>query len=165
MIANQNPAPSMEDVTTEAEPEQRSHVERLTGLRPAPKGFLGIEGHYHAGIRLSRSLEKNVVGVQFADDQKPTREGLDPENQRLRDRGFLYSGSRSNGSQTRKKGTGSRPCLNLSHRRFGLRAVCLSPFSVRNTSVIRCKIDRNRFSQRPLIDDQQSRRNLQSSGS
>jgi hypothetical protein len=51
-----------------------------------------------------------------------------------------YSGSRSNGSQTRKKGTGSRPCLNLSHRRFGLRALCLSPFSVRDTSVIRCKM-------------------------
>jgi hypothetical protein len=52
----------------------------------------------------------------------------------------LYSGSRSNGSQTRKKGTGSRPSLNLSHRRFGLRAVCLSPFSVRYTSVIRCRL-------------------------
>jgi hypothetical protein len=50
-----------------------------------------------------------------------------------------YSGSGSNGSQTRKKGTGSRPCLNLSHRRFGLRAACLPPFSVRYSSVIRCR--------------------------
>jgi hypothetical protein len=59
-----------------------------------------------------------------------------------------YSGSRSNGSQTRKKGTGSRPCLNLSHRRFGLRAVCLSPFSVRYTSVIRCSNRSNEFTER-----------------
>jgi hypothetical protein len=40
--------------------------------------------------------------------------------------------------KARKKGTGSRPWLNRPNQQFGLRAVCLSPFSVRNTSVIRC---------------------------
>jgi hypothetical protein len=97
MIANQEPASSMEEVAAEAlvEIQKPTHVQRLTGLRPAPKGFVGLEGHYAAGIRLSRSLDKNVVAIQFADDQKPTRDGLNPENERLRDRGFLYVPMRS----------------------------------------------------------------------
>jgi hypothetical protein len=39
--------------------------------------------------------------------------------------------------KAKKKGTGSRPWRNSPHHEFRLRAVCLSPFSVRNTSVIR----------------------------
>lgn len=78
-----------------AEPENNaplSHVERLSqrGLRPAPTGFLGMEGHYHAGIRLSRSLDKNVVAIQFAEDQRPSRDGSHPEVEQLHERGFAY---------------------------------------------------------------------------
>jgi hypothetical protein len=50
-----------------------------------------------------------------------------------------YSGSRSHRSQGEEKGTGSRPLMNSTHHELCLRAVCLSTFSVRNTSVIRYK--------------------------
>lgn len=91
--------PSTEAIVTEAlvvsQRPKSGHVERLTGLRPTPSGFVGLESFKNAGIRLSRSLDKNVVAIQFADDQKPSRDGLSPENERLRDRGFLYVPMRS----------------------------------------------------------------------
>src|SRR4051794_29955152 len=64
--------PMSEPPATETE---LTHVQRLSqprGLRPTPTGFKGLEGHYAAGIRLNRSLDKNVVGIQFSDDHKPS---------------------------------------------------------------------------------------------
>ncbi|MHC5537929.1 hypothetical protein ACYOEI_06825 [Singulisphaera rosea] len=101
----EHPAPSLEQAAKrlgvwahpDPEPElvlpEPSFVERLTqpsGLRPTPKGFRGMEGHYSAGIRLTRSDDKNVVGIQFSDEHKPSRDGLNPETERMRERGFLY---------------------------------------------------------------------------
>ena len=90
---------SIENVVAEALVEsqkpERSHVPRLTGLRPAPSGFVGLESFRDAGIRLSRSLDKSIVAIQFADDKRPTREGLNPEKQRLDDRGFVYKPERA----------------------------------------------------------------------
>lgn len=79
-----------------------SHVERLSqrGLRPTPSGFLGMEGHYHAGIRLSRSLDKMVVSIQFADDQRPSRHGAHPEVEQLQERGFSYRPERGQWERT-----------------------------------------------------------------
>lgn len=96
------PHPTAEAAVAEALMESqgrpRSFAQRVSeprGLRPAPKGFQGLEGHYEAGIRLNRSIDKNVVGIQFADDRKPSRDGLNAENERLRERGFLYAPMRS----------------------------------------------------------------------
>ena len=96
MISGREKVQSKELASSEEQPP--THVQRLTqprGLRPTPSGFRGEEGHYHAGIRLSRSLDKNVVAVQFSDDWRPSRDGLNPENQQLRDRGFNYNPMRS----------------------------------------------------------------------
>ena len=99
ILASREPEPttSMENVTAEAlaESQKPTHVQRLTGLRPAPKGFVGLEGHYNAGIRLTRSLDKRTVAVQFADDWRPSRDGSNPEKQRLDDRGFKYQPDRA----------------------------------------------------------------------
>jgi hypothetical protein len=85
--------PRISDAEPTPDTEARSHVQRLSeprGLRPTPKGFRGEEGHYHAGVRLSRSLDKNVVAIQFSDDRKPTRDGENSEKEQLESRGFLY---------------------------------------------------------------------------
>jgi hypothetical protein len=98
-IPSRSPAPAIENVVAEALLESQKpkggHVDRLTGLRPAPSGFVGLESFKNAGIRLSRSLDKNVVAIQFADDRRPSRDGLNPENQRLMDRGFSYRPERA----------------------------------------------------------------------
>lgn len=70
-----------------------THVERLEqpkGLRPVPTGFKGNEGWRDVGIRLSQSLNKNVVAIQFAEDRRPSRDGINPEIARLQERGFSY---------------------------------------------------------------------------
>ncbi len=89
--------PSMEAIATEAlvECQKPTHVERLKGLRPALYGFRGLEGHYAAGIRPSRSMDKQTVAIQFADDHRPSADGLNPEKQRLQDRGFSYKPERA----------------------------------------------------------------------
>lgn len=89
--------PTLEDTVTEAlvESQAPSHVQRLTGLRPTPSGFVGLESFRNAGIRLSRSLDKTIVAIQFADDWRPSRDGLNSEKQHLDDRGFIYRPERA----------------------------------------------------------------------
>ena len=83
------------EALVESQKPKGSHTERLKGLRPTPSGFIGLESFRNAGIRLSRSLDKQTVAIQFADDHRPSKDGLNPETQRLGDRGFSYKPERA----------------------------------------------------------------------
>jgi hypothetical protein len=81
------------------------------------------------GERLRKRIaEKNRRGALEAEDASDGRE-ITADHTRI-------------AHKARKKGTGSRPWMNYPHHEFRLRAGCLSPFSVRNTSVIRCSRSR-----------------------
>ena len=82
------PPTSPTESVIESQQPKLTHVQRAaqTGLRPAPSGFVGLESHYNAGIRLSRSLDKRAVAIQFAEDRHPSIE----EKQRLGEREFRY---------------------------------------------------------------------------
>ncbi|MBO5686558.1 MAG: hypothetical protein J6R73_08250, partial [Alistipes sp.] len=71
-----------------------THLERLAGhsagMRPVPSGFQNLDSFPAAGMRVNRSLDRKVVAIQFAEDQRASRDGLNSEVDTLEIEGFRY---------------------------------------------------------------------------
>jgi hypothetical protein len=68
--------PPQTEVVTSPEREPVRHADRFTrkpAMQPVPVGFIDTYVNSAAGIRVNKSMERDIVAIQFDNDRPPTR--------------------------------------------------------------------------------------------
>ncbi|MGE3819586.1 MAG: hypothetical protein AB7I30_09140 [Isosphaeraceae bacterium] len=59
-------------------------------MQPVPTGFRNVSSYPDAGMRVNRSDDRAIAAIQFAEDRRASRDGLQSEIDTLEIRGFRY---------------------------------------------------------------------------
>ena len=89
------------------DPAEVSYVARVRRMQPTPPGFLAVKDYPTVGIRVSKSLDRGTVGVQFDEARRASRDGLVNEVETLQIEGFRFEPLRRQWERTDKAAPGA----------------------------------------------------------
>jgi hypothetical protein len=78
------------DPATLSHPATLTHAARVRRMQPAPEGFIPVKDYPAAGMRVTKSLDRKTVAIQFDNARHASRDGLCNEVETLGIEGFEY---------------------------------------------------------------------------